>query len=139
MDIAANHAEEHWHTSTSSTEKVISILKWTYGLVPILAGADKFTHLLTDWNKYLAPPIVDILPISTNSFMIIVGLVEIVAGILVIVKPKIGSLIVGLWLLGIALNLLLTQQYYDVAVRDTVMAIGAFSLYILVNGRKTFL
>jgi hypothetical protein len=68
--------------------------------------------------------------------MKIVGIIEIVAGVLVLIKPKIGSLVVSLWLIGIAINLLLTGQYYDVAVRDTVMAIGAFSLYMLVSGRK---
>jgi hypothetical protein len=68
--------------------------------------------------------------------MNIVGIIEIVAGVLVLIKPKIGSLIVSLWLIGIAINLLLTGQYYDIAVRDAVMAIGAFSLYTLVSGRK---
>jgi hypothetical protein len=68
--------------------------------------------------------------------MSIVGIIEIIAGIIVLVRPKIGSLIVGLWLLGIVINLLLTGQYFDIAVRDTVMAIGAFSLHILLNGRR---
>ena len=137
MDITAGYEKGHTRSSAiSSTEKVITILKWTYGLVPIVAGADKFTHVLTDWNKYLAPPIAEMIPMSVNSFMSIVGIIEIVAGLLVLFKPKIGSLIVGLWLLGIALNLLLTGQYYDIAVRDTVMAIGAFSLYILLGNRK---
>jgi hypothetical protein len=137
MDITAGYEKGQTRSvAISSTEKVITILKWTYGLVPIVAGADKFTHLLTDWNKYLAPSIAEMLPMSVNSFMSIVGIIEIVAGLLVLFRPKIGSLIVGLWLLGIALNLLLTGQYYDVAVRDTVMAIGAFSLYILLGNRK---
>ena len=101
-----------------------------------MAGADKFMHLLTDWDKYLAPAIANILPMSAHTFMSIVGIIEIVAGVLVLIKPKIGSLIVGLWLIGIAINLLLTGQYYDVAVRDAVMAIGAFSLFMLVSERS---
>ena len=121
--------------TTGHIDRVISILRWTYGLVPIIAGADKFTHVLTDWNKYLAPVVTDIVPLSANTFMLIVGIVEIIAGILVLVKPKLGSLIVAFWLVGIALNLLLTGQYYDIAVRDSVMAIGAFSLYTLLNGK----
>lgn len=120
-------------TVTDRTERVITILKWTYGLVPIAAGADKFFHLLTDWNKYLARIVTDIIQLSAGAFMNIVGAIEIVAGVIVFVKPKIGSLVVGLWLLGIVINLLLTGQYYDIAVRDTVMAIGAFSLFVLLN------
>ncbi|MBB6611583.1 tRNA (5-methylaminomethyl-2-thiouridylate)-methyltransferase [Pontibacter sp. Tf4] len=106
-------------------------MKYTYGLVPIVAGLDKFTHLLTDWNKYLAPVVADMLPFSVNTFMSIVGVIEIIAGVLVLIRPKIGSLVVCLWLVGIALNLLLSGEYFDVAVRDLVMAIGAFSLYLL--------
>ena len=117
-------------------DRVISILRWTYGLVPIIAGADKFAHVLTDWNKYLAPVVTDIIPLSATAFMSIVGVIEIIAGIIVLAKPKLGSLIVGFWLLAIVINLLLTGQYFDIAVRDAVMAIGAFSLHTLLSGRK---
>src|SRR5688572_28203583 len=123
--------------TTDQAYRVTSILRWTYGLVPIVAGADKFANILTDWNKYLAPTVTDIIPLSPDTFMSIVGIIEIVAGIIVLTKPKIGSLIVGFWLLAIAINLLLTGQYFDIAVRDTVMAIGAFCLYTLLNGRKS--
>ena len=137
MDITANYSGSHTHAGAmSQTQKVIMLLRWTYGLVPIVAGADKFLHLLTDWDKYLAPAIANILPMTTHSFMNIIGIIEIVAGVLVLIKPRIGSLIVGIWLVGIAINLLLTGQYYDVAVRDTVMAIGAFSLCMLISGRE---
>lgn len=124
------------HAAANHVDRVISILRWTYGLVPIIAGADKFTHILTDWDKYLAPVVADIIPMPPHSFMLIVGVIEIIAGILVLTKPKLGSLIVGLWLIGIVINLLLTGQYFDVAVRDAVMAIGAFSLYILLGDRN---
>jgi uncharacterized membrane protein YphA (DoxX/SURF4 family) len=132
MDITANYAATHdRHGAMTQAEKVATILRWTYGLVPIVAGADKFMHMLTDWNQYLAPQIADMLPFSPTVFMNIVGIIEIVAGVLVLIKPRIGSLVVCLWLLGIAFNLLLTGQYFDIAVRDTVMAIGAFCLYLL--------
>jgi hypothetical protein len=136
--IATNYARHHAPATVTQVDRVASILRWTYGLVPIVAGADKFMHLLTNWNKYLAPAVADMLPISVTAFMSIVGVIEIVAGILVLAKPKIGGLIVGLWLIGIAINLLLTGQYYDIAVRDIVMAIGAFCLHILYNdnGRR---
>ena len=119
----------------SASERVVSLLKITYGIVPIVAGADKFMHLLVNWDQYLAPVIADMIPFSAHTFMLIVGVIEIIAGIIVLVKPKIGSLIVCIWLLGIAINLLLTGKYFDVAVRDIVMAIGAFSLFTLVSDR----
>lgn len=122
--------------TVNQVDRVVSVLRWTYGLVPIVAGADKFMHLLTDWDKYLAPVVTDIIPLTPNTFMSIVGVIEIVAGIIVLARPKIGSVIVGFWLLGIVINLLLTGQYYDVAVRDAVMAIGVFCLYTLLNGKK---
>ena len=103
-------------------------MRFTYGLVPIVAGLDKFSNLLTDWKKYLAPAIGDMLPFSASTFMSVVGVVEIAAGVIVLLWPRIGGFIVMAWLIGIALNLIIGGQYYDVAVRDLVMAIGAFSL-----------
>jgi uncharacterized membrane protein YphA (DoxX/SURF4 family) len=121
---------------TTQADRVTNLLHWTYTLVPIAAGVDKFTHLLTKWDKYLAPVVTDIIPFAPHTFMMIVGIIEIIAGIIVLVKPKIGSLIVGCWLIGIVITLLLTGQYFDIAVRDTVIAIGAFSLYMLLDDRK---
>jgi len=116
-------------------ERVYKLMKLTYGLVPIVAGLDKFTNLLTDWEKYLNPGIAQMLPFSPHTFMLIVGVIEIVAGILVLIKPKIGSIIVCLWLLGIAINLLMTGQFFDIAVRDIVMSIGAFCLFTLLKDK----
>jgi uncharacterized membrane protein YphA (DoxX/SURF4 family) len=124
--LAANYASQAPARTASKADQVTSILKWTYGLVPIAAGADKFTNILTNWDQYLAPTVTDIIPLQPQTFMSIVGIIEIVAGIIVLTRPKVGSLIVALWLIGIAINLLLTGQYYDIAVRDIVMAIGAF-------------
>src|SRR5205809_524745 len=120
--ITSNYAHET-PTSMDKTEKVAIVLRWTYGLVPIIAGADKFFHFLTDWSKYLAPRVADMLPFSVTTFMSIVGAIEIMAGILVLTMPRIGSFIVGLWLIGIAINVIMTGQYYDVAVRDVVMSV----------------
>lgn len=136
MSTVTAHYADHAPVAVHYTDRVISLLRATYGIVPIVAGADKFMHLLTDWNKYLAPVVTDILPISAGTFMSIVGIIEIVAGIIVLTRPKVGSVIVACWLLAIAINLLLTGQYYDIAVRDTVMAIGAFSLFMLLKGRE---
>lgn len=136
MDAVATNYVPEARVAARASERVISLLKATYGLVPIVAGADKFAHLLTDWNQYLAPAVVELLPVSAGTFMSIVGVVEIVAGVLVLTRPRIGSLVVACWLLAIALNLLLSGQYLDIAVRDVVMAIGAFSLFMLLKGRE---
>jgi uncharacterized membrane protein YphA (DoxX/SURF4 family) len=108
--------------------KVQQVLKYTYGLVPIVAGLDKFTNLLTDWKNYLSPSMVNMLPLSAGAFMAIVGVIEIVAGVLVLVRPLIGAWVVMAWLVAIALTLIFGGHYFDVAVRDLVMAIGAWSL-----------
>lgn len=106
---------------------VRQLLKITYGLLPLIAGADKYIHLLTDWHKYLYSAVPEILSMGHHTFMHIVGVVEILAGILVFVKTRIGAYVVAVWLLAISINLLLSG-YYDIAVRDVVMSIGAFAL-----------
>lgn len=115
-------------TAIQQAGNVQQVLKYTYGLVPIVAGADKFLNLLTNWEDYLSASISKILPFSATTFMSIVGIIEIVAGILVFIRPGIGGYFVMAWLAAIALQLIIGQHYYDVAVRDLVMAIGAFSL-----------
>ncbi|GAB2982462.1 DoxX family membrane protein [Mucilaginibacter puniceus] len=108
--------------------QVQTLLKYTYGLIPIAAGADKFTNLLTDWSQYLHPSLAGILPFSSHAFMLIVGAIEIVAGILVLINPARAGYLVSAWLVLIALSLLASGKYLDVAVRDIAMAIGAYSL-----------
>lgn len=111
-----------------SIKPTFNLLKLTFGLVPIIAGLDKFTNLLTQWENYLNPAITDMLPFAPHTFMMIVGVIEIIAGLIVLAKPAVGGLIVAAWLTLIALTLLVSGNYLDVAVRDLVMAIGAFSL-----------
>jgi uncharacterized membrane protein YphA (DoxX/SURF4 family) len=115
-----------------------TLMKFVYGLVPIVAGADKFTNLLTTWEQYLNPSLAGMLPFSPGTFMQIVGVIEILAGILVLVKPKVGALVVSAWLALIALTLLASGRYLDVAVRDLVMAIGAFVLSRLTSITGSF-
>ncbi len=105
-----------------------NLLKYTFCIVPIVAGLDKFTNILTDWTQYLHPVVIDILPLSAEAFMMIVGVIEIVAGILVLRKTEFGGYLVAGWLTLIALTLLISFNFVDVAVRDLVMAIAAFSL-----------
>ena len=105
-----------------------TFLKFTYGSLAILAGVDKFTNLLTNWPEYLNPILVDILPVSGRTFMIVVGTVEIIAGVLVLLKPKVGAYVVLCWLLLVALSLFASGRFLDVAVRDLMLAVGAFTL-----------
>jgi hypothetical protein len=95
---------------------------------PIIAGADKFLHLLSTWEQYLAPQATRLTGIQPHTFMLGVGVVEIIAGLIVAFKPKIGGVIVGLWLCGIVANLIMLGQFYDIALRDFGLALGAFSL-----------
>ena len=115
-------------TLNNNLKTTHTILKLTFGLVPIVAGADKFTNILTNWETYINPTILNILPFSGHVFMMIVGVIEIAAGVLVLVKPGKGAYVVSAWLILIAVSLLAGGKYLDVAVRDLVMAIGAFSL-----------
>jgi uncharacterized membrane protein YphA (DoxX/SURF4 family) len=112
-------------------------LRLTYGLVPIVAGFDKFTNILVNWEQYLSPYAEKILPISGSSFMYAVGVIEIIAGALVLSRfTRFGAYLVSAWLAGIAMNLVTHGTYYDIAVRDAAMAIGAFSLAKLTEARQ---
>jgi hypothetical protein len=119
------------------TKPVYNLLRITYTIIPFAAGLDKFLNLLTNWEKYLDPALVSFLPLSAHSFMMLVGAIEIIAGIVVFLKPRIGGFIVMAWLALIALTLLAGGKYVDVAVRDIVMAVGALSLAII-SKIKTF-
>ena len=112
----------------TNVKLVKNILKFTFGLVPIVAGLDKFTNILTDWSQYIPEAFADFLPFDPSILIMIVGIIEIVAGILVFTKTEIGAYIVSLWLVIIALTLIFSWNYIDVAVRDLVMAIAAFCL-----------
>jgi hypothetical protein len=104
-------------------------LKIGLGVGPIIAGTDKYFNKLTDWTMYLSPLATKIVPVSAPAFMHVVGAVEILAGIVVLSRwTKLGAYIVALWLLGIAINLLTTGMFYDLAMRDVEIAIGAFAL-----------
>lgn len=99
------------------------------GVGPIITGIDKYFNKLADWSMYLSPLATKIVPVSPTVFMRAVGIVEIIAGLIVLSRwTKIGSYIVGLWLIGIAINLLTTGMFYDLAMRDVEIAIGAFAL-----------
>jgi hypothetical protein len=89
---------------------------------------DKFFHFLVNWDQYLAPIATRFLPVSGHTFMLVVGVIEIAAAVLVAFRPRIGSYVVALWLLGIVVNLLLVPGFYDIALRDFGLALGALAL-----------
>ena len=104
------------------------LLRAGFALAPILFGLDKFTNLLTDWTTYLAPAVDRLVPGSAASAMLAVGVVEIVAGLVVAVRPKVGGYLVAAWLAGIITNLLLLGDHYDVALRDFGLLLAALAL-----------
>lgn len=107
-------------------DQAYQILHLGYAILPIIAGLDKFFNFLTSWDKYLAGPF-DVLG-APHTTMLVVGVIEIIAGIGVWIKPHIFAYVVMLWLLGIIINLLVLGQYYDVALRDFGLLLGAFAL-----------
>jgi hypothetical protein len=105
-----------------------ALLRTGFAVAPILFGLDKFFEVLVDWPIYLAPWVNDIAPGSAQDFMYVVGAVEILAGLLVALRPRYGAYLVAAWLGGIIVNLLSHSGYYDIALRDFGLLIGAVAL-----------
>jgi hypothetical protein len=112
----------------SAARQAFQILYFAFIVAPIVAGLDKFLHLLVNWDQYLAPAIAGLLPVTPHTFMLTVGIVEVLAGIIVAVKPSIGGYVVAAWLWGIIVNLLLVPGYFDIALRDFGLSLGALAL-----------
>ena len=109
------------------------------GVGPIITGIDKYFNKLADWGMYLSPLATKVVPVSATAFMHIIGVVEIAAGLVILSRwTKFGSYIVMLWLIGIAVNLLTTGMFYDLAMRDGEIAIGAFALSQLTAVREPY-
>lgn len=104
------------------------LLRTVFTVAPIVFGLDKFTNVLADWTVYLAPVATAVVPLPAQTIMYIVGVVEIVAGIAVAVRPRFGSLLVAVWLLGIIINLIVLGSFFDIALRDFGLLIGALAL-----------
>lgn len=112
----------------SPSYQAYQILHIAFTVAPIVAGLDKFFDALVDWDMYLSPMVTRMLGIHGHAFMLGVGAIEVFAGVLVAVMPRIGGWVVGFWLCGIILNLLSIPAYFDVALRDLGLALGAFAL-----------
>lgn len=128
--LASTHGtHEHMEADANSpTYQAYQILHWGFVAAPVIAGADKFLHLLTDWDKYLAPALAHLSPLGTHGSMLVVGVIEIVAGLIVALKPRIGAYVVALWLLGIIIDLLILGSFFDVALRDFGLLLAALAL-----------
>jgi hypothetical protein len=121
---------EHAHAGDYSYQ-AYQILHWGFVVAPLLAGIDKFFHLLNNWDMYLSSQFASIgaaVGLGAHSFMLVVGVIEIVAGLIVAVKPRFGAYIVAAWLVGIIVNLLLLGQFYDIALRDFGLFLAALAL-----------
>ena len=108
--------------------QAFALMRLAFTVAPIVFGLDKFANVLVDWPIYLAPWINDIAPGSGQDFMYVVGAIEILAGVLVAVRPRYGAYVVAAWLGGIIVNLLTLSGYYDVALRDFGLMLGALAL-----------
>jgi hypothetical protein len=104
------------------------LLRIGFTLAPILFGLDKFAHVLVDWDRYLAPEFTDLLDVRAHTLMYVVGAIEILAGVVVALRPRFGGYLVAAWLGGIIVNLLLIGDYYDIALRDYGLMLGALTL-----------
>jgi hypothetical protein len=102
------------------------ILLTAFVVAPLIAGIDKFFHFLVNWDQYLSPIVARVVP--AHTFMLGVGVIEIVAALLVAFMPALGAAVVGAWLIGIVINLLSIPAYFDIALRDFGLALGAFAL-----------
>ena len=126
MSVMENKLESAWWA-----------LRIGLGLGPFLAGLDKFFNLLTNWEMYLSPIAQNVIPVSGATFMHIVGVIEMIVGLAILTRwTRIGSYVAMVWLVAIAFNLISTGRFFDVAVRDLLMAIAAYTLAGLTEARQ---
>jgi hypothetical protein len=114
--------------ASSPSRQAYQLLHFAFVAAPVIAGVDKFLHLLVNWDMYLAPAIAKLSPVGGHGLMLGVGVIEIIAGLLVAFKPRIGAYVVAFWLWGIIINLLLIPNFFDVALRDFGLSLGALAL-----------
>jgi hypothetical protein len=120
--------DDHKGNLARHAHEAYGLLHFGFVVAPVVAGLDKFFHLLTDWDKYVAPVVARILPVRVHTFMSLVGIIEVLAGMLVLFRPRVGAYVVAAWLVSIVLNLILAGGYLDVALRDVGLCIGALAL-----------
>jgi hypothetical protein len=114
--------------ASSPSRQAYQLLHFAFVAAPVIAGVDKFLHLLVNWDMYLAPAIAKLSPVGGHGLMLAVGVVEIIAGLLVAFKARVGAYVVAFWLWGIIVNLLLIPNFFDIALRDFGLSLGALAL-----------
>src|ERR1051326_7138930 len=114
--------------NTTPARQAYGLLYLGFVVAPIVAGADKFLHLLVNWDQYVPPIVAQLSPISAHNLMLVVGVIEIIAGLGVAWKPRIFAYVVAAWLVVIILNLLLIPGYFDIALRDFGLFLAALAL-----------
>ena len=131
MATIETHAAAQARTHTEAGDpayQAFFVLRAAFVVAPIVFGLDKFTNVLVEWDRYLAPVLSDPLPVSPHQAMYAVGVIEVVAGLVVLLHPRLGALVVAAWLGGIIVNLLLIPGYHDVALRDFGLLLAAVAL-----------
>ncbi|SDK76701.1 hypothetical protein [Arthrobacter sp. ok362] len=128
MKVSPARATEAQQLAADPHRQAFLLLRTVFTVAPILFGLDKFTNLLTHWTMYLAPVVASVVPLPAQTIMYIVGVVEIIAGVMVALRPRFGSALVAAWLLGIIINLIVLGGFYDVALRDFGLLVGALAL-----------
>jgi hypothetical protein len=128
MDTTLDRGASTTRAAEEPARQAYQILHWGFVAAPVIAGLDKFVHILTNWDAYLAPAIADVLPMSAHAFMLVVGVIEVVAGLLVAWRPRIGAWVVAGWLAGIMLNLVLRGHALDIVLRDFGLCLAALAL-----------
>lgn len=113
---------------TDPVRQAYLLLRTVFTVAPIAFGLDKFAGVLTDWDAYLAPWINDLVPGTAHQAMLAVGVIEVAAGLLVALAPRLGAYVVALWLVGIIVDLVSMGDYYDIALRDFGLLVGALAL-----------
>lgn len=140
--MAYRYRRDYTARPVSEVYRAYQFLHIAFVLLPLIAGADKFLGLLGNWSQYLAPQIAEqvprYLPINSSQLMLGVGIVEILAGIITAFAPRIGGWIVAVWLWAIIANLILLGNYYDIAVRDFTLSLGAIALATLAPRRAKY-
>ncbi|MGZ3448543.1 MAG: hypothetical protein ACXVEF_03035 [Polyangiales bacterium] len=119
----------------SPAREAFEVLHWGFVALPVIAGLDKFTHLLANWDNYLSPTFARLSPLTPHNTMLAVGVIEVVAGLIVALRPKIGAIVVAGWLAAIIVNLALKGGFYDVALRDFGLILAAVALSRLATAK----
>jgi len=136
MTTTAPRSQVTSSASSAGAHRAFLLLRTVFTVAPIAFGLDKFFDVMTDWEIYLAPWVNDLVPGSANDAMLVVGVIEIVAGLTVALLPRFGGLLVAAWLGGIIVNLLTLGDFYDVALRDFGLLVAALCLSLLAADRS---